>query len=149
MIEHKLLLALQALSRRGILALLTFVVTLLVAANSLFGKVRMSHENGILLRGRLRIVDQPDFAAHPFFVAGAAFTCRLRHAAASFVDDAKVVMRSASIKFADARTRWPFDFLMNSGRVPLFWNVRSLVEFMRVTIAGRGKYFVPYPSKRR
>ena len=148
MIEHKFLLALQALYRRCILALVTFGVTLLVTANSLFGKVRMSHENGILLRGRLRIVDHPEFPAHAFFVAGAGFKCRLRHAAASFVDDAKVVVRSASIKFTDARTKSPLDMLMNSGRMPLFWNARTFVEFMRVTMAGRGKHFVPYLRKR-
>jgi len=144
MIEHRFVLALLAIYRRVVLAIYTFFVTLLVAANSLFGRVRMSHENGILLKGRLRIVEDPLFPEHDFYVPGKSFDCRLRHAGASFKDDAKLVVRSASIKFADARIRSPMDILMNSGEVPLFWSARTFVQFMRVSVAGKGKHYVPY-----
>ncbi len=144
MIEHKLLRAIIALYHRVVLRLAILLVTTLVTANSLFNKVRMSHENGILLRGKLRIVDQPDIPEHDFFVPGAQFKCRLRHAAASFLDDAKLVVRSASIKFADARIDSPMDILMNSGNVPLFWNARTFIGFMWVSMRGRGKRYVPF-----
>ncbi|MEM9624155.1 MAG: hypothetical protein AAF993_21125, partial [Pseudomonadota bacterium] len=147
MLEHKLLRALIGVYQRFVLALVTGVVTVLVTANSLFGKVRMSHENGILLRGRIRIIDNPQIPAHDFFQPGASFPCRLRHAAASFLDDAKLVVRSASIKFADARVDSPMDILMNSGNGPLFWNARTFVGFMRVSMRGRGKRYVPYLRK--
>ena len=144
MIEHRILMAIIAVYRRSVLAVVTFFVTLLVIANSLFGRVRMSHENGILLRGKLRIVDAPEFPAHDFFRPGKEFTCRLRHAAASFKDDAKLVVRSASIKFADSRRESPMDILMNSGEVPLFWDARTFVQFMKVSSKGKGKHYVPY-----
>lgn len=147
MIEHKLLLALVAAYQRIALALVTFFVTIFIAAGCFFGRVRMSHENGILLRGKLRIVDDPEFPEHDFFVPGKEFDCRLRHAAASFKDDAKLVVRSASIKFADSRRKSPMDILMNSGEVPLFWSARTFLGFMRVAAAGKGKHYVPYLKK--
>lgn len=148
MIEHKFLLALVAIYHRIILALLTLLVIVLVTANSFFRRVRMSHENGILLRGRLRIVDGGAFPDHEFYAPGRLFACRVRHGAASFTDDAKLVVRSASIKFADARRKSPMDILMNTGRMPLFWNARTFWEFMRGSMAGKGKYYVPYLRKR-
>jgi hypothetical protein len=147
MIENRLVMALVALYERIVLAIVTFLVTALVSANSLFGRVRMSHENGILLRGRLRIVEDPRFPAHDFYVPGASFACRVRHAAASFKDDAKLVVRSASLKFADARRTSPMDILMNTGDMPLFWSARSFVEFMWASMAGKGKHYVPYLRK--
>lgn len=144
MIEHRLILALVAVYNRLVLALVSFVVTLLIAANSFFGKVRMSHENGIALRGRLRIAADPRMPQHDFFEQGRTFACRIRHGAASFTDDAKLVVRSASIKFADSRSKSPLDILMNTGRMPLFWNARTFVQFMRRSMAGKGKEYVPY-----
>lgn len=144
MIEHKFILALVAIYDRCVLALVTFVVTLLISANSLFGKVRMSHENGIALRGRLRIAADARMPEHDFFEQGRSFACRIRHGAASFTDDAKLVVRSASIKFADSRSTSPMDILMNTGRMPLFWNARTFVQFMRRSMAGKGKEYVPY-----
>lgn len=144
MIEHRFILALVAVYRRLVLALATFGVTLLITLNSLFGKVRMSHENGIVLRGRLRIAPDVRVPAHDFFEPGKSFVCRIRHGAASFTDDAKLVVRSASIKFADARGKSPMDILMNTGRMPLFWNARTFMQFMRRSMAGKGKHYVPY-----
>ncbi len=119
-------------------------ITALITANSYFRRVRMSHENGITCRGRLRIVESPTFPSHGFFAPGREFDCRVRHAAASWVDDAKLVVRSASIKFADDRFDSPLDLMMNSGDVPLFWSARTFWEFMKGTMAGRGKAWVPY-----
>ncbi len=144
MIEHKLLLAIIAAYHRVVLALATLGVTILVTLNSLFRKVRMSHENGLLLRGHVRIVDDQTFPANDFFEPGKTFPCRVRHAAASFLDDAKLVVRSASIKFADEQIKSPFDMLMNSGDMPLFWNARTFMGFMRVSMRGRGKRYVPF-----
>jgi catalase len=125
----------------------TVGVVTLVSINSFLTRTRMSHENGIALAGRLRIVDDPQFPPHEFFSAAREFGCRIRHGAASFTDDAKMVVRSASLKFADARDTSPFDLIMNSGRTSLFWTARMFVQFMRVTLAGRGKEFVPYLAK--
>ena len=103
MIEHRLILALVAVYNRLVLALVSFVVTLLIAANSFFGKVRMSHENGIALRGRLRIAADPRMPQHDFFEQGRTFACRIRHGAASFTDDAKLVVRSGEAVRGGAR----------------------------------------------
>jgi len=102
MIEHRLILPLVAIYNGLVLALVSFVVTLLITAHSFFSKVRMSHENGIALRGRLRIAADARMPQHDFFEQGRTFACRIRHGAASFTDDAKLVVRSASIKFADS-----------------------------------------------
>lgn len=118
-------------------------IAALVAFNSFVSQQRMSHENGLTCRGTLRIVDDPQFPAHEFFVPGREFGCRVRHGAASWLDDAKLVVRSGSLKFADVRGVSPFDLLMNTGDVPLFWNVRNFWSFMKGTIGGRGKDWLP------
>lgn len=149
MVEHTLLRALIALFRRLELSGTTLFVTLLITLNSLIGRVRMSHENGIVVSGRLKIVENPAFPTHDFFRAGASFDCRIRHAAASFKDDAKLVVRSASLKFADDRFKSPMDIMMNTGSMPLFWNARTFVGFMRASMAGKGKHYVPFLQRHR
>jgi len=139
--------SLIAFYRRLELAVVTLVITLLVTANSFFGRVRMSHENGIACAGRLRIVENQELPPHEFFVPGREFPCRIRHGAASFKDDAKLVVRSASLKFADTRFESPLDILMNTGKAPLFWNARTFAGFMASSIAGKGKYYVPFLRK--
>jgi arachidonate 5-lipoxygenase len=115
----------------------------LIAFNSFVTQQRMSHENGLTCRGTIRIVDDPKFPEHELFVPGRRFGCRLRHGAASWLDDAKLVVRSASLKFADERGSSPLDLLMNTGDAPLFWNVRTFWSFMQGTMAGRGKDWLP------
>jgi arachidonate 5-lipoxygenase len=146
-IEHKFFLALAALFDRVVLALSTLGITLLIALNSFIGKVRMSHTNGITLRGRLRVNADARVPEHDFFEQGRTFVCRVRHGAASFNDDAKLVVRSASLKLSDTRGKSPLDLLMNTGRLPLFWNARTFMQFMRRSIAGKGKHYVPYLKK--
>jgi hypothetical protein len=72
-----------------------FFITVLITANSYFKRVRMSHENGITCRGRVRILNNPNIPSHDLFIPARGFGCRLRHAAASWTDDAKLVVRSA------------------------------------------------------
>lgn len=139
---------LRSLLLRAQLRWYVFFITVLITANSYFKRVRMSHENGITCRGRIRVVENPGIPAHGFFAPGREFDCRLRHAAASWTDDAKLVVRSASIKFADDRFDSPLDMMMNSGDVPLFWSARTFWEFMKGTMAGRGKAWIPYLRSR-
>ena len=79
-------------------------VTALLALNSFVTRSRMSHENGIVTRGELRIVDEPTFPRNEFFTPGTEFPCRMRFGAATWKDDAKMVIRGAGLKFADDRT---------------------------------------------
>jgi len=121
-------------------------VTTLVTLNSLVTQTRMSHENGFVLRGRLRMVDAPTYPRNEFFTAGTEYPCRARFGAATWKDDAKMVIRGAGLKFADDRRTSPFDVLMNTGELAIFWDARSFVGFMKGTIAGRGKNWTPYLS---
>ncbi len=121
-------------------------VTAVVTLNSLVTQTRMSHENGIVTRGRLRVVDDPTFPRNEFFTPGTDFSCRMRFGAATWKDDAKMVIRGAGLKFADDRKTSPLDLLMNSGELAIFWSARSFVGFMKGTIAGRGKNWTPYLS---
>ena len=133
---------------RGIQRLQLWVVTALVTTfvtlNSFFGRKRMSHENGVAVRGTVRIVDAPPQPRNEFFTPGREFAARMRHASVLYKDDAMLEVRSASIKFADSRDVSPFDLLLNNGRVGLFWSARTFIQFMRVSMAGKGKQFVPY-----
>src|ERR1700755_89057 len=61
---------------------------LLIALRSFFTQTRMSHENGIVARGRVHIVDDLAIPQNDFFVPGREFACRLRHASVSLMDDA-------------------------------------------------------------
>ena len=117
-----------------------------IIASSFFKRRRMSHENGVTCRGTVRIVDDPTFPPHRFFRPGRTFDCRVRHATVLFKDDAKMTVRGASIKFADDRFDSPFDMLMNTGEVGLFWNARTFVDFGKMT-GKHGKAFVPYLRK--
>ena len=69
-----------------------FFNLLLTVFGSFLYRARMSHNNGIAASGTLRFVDNPKFPLHPFIQPGQAMPCRVRHAAASFHDDA---MRAA------------------------------------------------------
>lgn len=134
-------------ARRIELALWTFVITGLITANSLVSGRRMSHENGITCRGKITLLPELDLPSHAFFKPGRTFPCRLRHGAASWLDDAKLVVRSASLKFADHRYESPLDLMLNSGEVPLFWNARTFLSFMIGTIGGRGKHWLRHLRK--
>ena len=95
---------------------------------------RATHTTGVAGRGKLTIVSSPTFPEHPFFEAGKSFGCRLRHANASYNDDAAAVVRSCSIKFADSASASPLDVIMNSGPIGAFWNIESFMDFVQARV---------------
>lgn len=105
-----------------------FIVTVILWIN-IFRR-RMSHNNGVAGRGKLRIVTDQKFPASDFFDPGREFPCRIRHGAAGYMDDAMAQVRSGSLKFADSDFRSPFDLQMNTGRHCFFWNAASFLEFV-------------------
>jgi len=108
---------------------------------SIILRQRMSHNNGICGVGTAKIVDDPGIPLPPIFHPGKVFPCRVRHAAASFMDDAMRVVRSMSIKFADEDYESPFDLELNTGEVALFWSAASFLRFAKYK---RTKYGIQY-----
>lgn len=102
----------------------------LVFVESFYRRRKMSHNNGIAASGTLRIVENPEFPATDFFEPGREFPCRIRHATASMMDDAMLVVRSASIKFSNQPVDSPLDIEMNTGR-SLFWSVSNFLTFAK------------------
>lgn len=96
---------------------------------SFFARKRMSHDNGIAGLGALRIVDDPKFPAHDFFAPGKEYPVRIRHATATYLDDAVNGIRSIAIKFSHHHFRSPFDIEMNAGPTTLFWSALSFLKF--------------------
>jgi arachidonate 5-lipoxygenase len=111
----------RALWQKFQLWLYTWLWVLAVSVNSGMRRRRMTHNNAVLGRGFLKIVDNPEFPENDFFQPGREFPCRLRHGSANYMDDCMRVVRSASIKFADTRFKSPFDIEMNTGRRNFFW----------------------------
>jgi len=107
----------------------------------LLARQRMSHNNGIAGRGKVEIVDSPEFPTHDFFQPGRIFPIRVRHASATFYDDAMNGIRSMSIKFSDESFKSPFDLEMNTGETSLFWSAASFFQFARLR---KQKYGVEY-----
>ena len=95
---------------------------------------RATHTTGVAGRGRVTVVSNPDFPEHPFFQAGRRFACRLRHANASYNDDAAAVVRGCSLKFADSDFESPLDLIMNSGPIGAFWNIESFMDFVQARV---------------
>jgi arachidonate 15-lipoxygenase len=118
----------------------------LIALNSFVTRTRMSHENGIVARGRIRVVDplDPAIPQNDFFIPGREFSCRLRHASVSLMDDAGLFVRAASLKFADADIKSPLDLLMNGGTAAPFWNMYTFAQFMYAKIRGGRAHLIPY-----
>lgn len=91
---------------------------------------RATHMRGLGLKGVIRVVRNPQFPRHDFFQAGREFSCRMRHANASFYDDASSQVRACSLKFADSDFASPLDIVMNTGVIQAFWNFRSFMAFV-------------------
>ena len=91
---------------------------------------RATHMQGVGARGTITIVDKPEFPEHDFFTPGRVFAGRLRHANASFYDDACSQVRACSLKFADHDTVSPLDILMNTGVIQAFWHFESFMAFV-------------------
>jgi hypothetical protein len=116
----------------------------LIALHSFFTRTRMSHENGIVARGRIRLVDDLAIPENDFFLPGREFACRLRHASVSLMDDAGLFVRAASLKFADADIDSPLDLLMNGGSAAPFWNMHTFAQFMLARVRGGRAHLIPY-----
>jgi arachidonate 5-lipoxygenase len=98
---------------------------------------RATHMRGLGLRGVIRVVSNPEFPRHEFFQAGREFACRMRHANASFYDDASSQVRACSLKFADSDFASPLDLVMNTGVIQAFWNFRSFMAFVNGRVHSR------------
>jgi hypothetical protein len=120
------------------------ICVLLIALHSLLTRTRMSHENGIVARGRIRVVDKLGIPENDFFLPGREFPCRLRHASVSLLDDAGLLVRGASLKFADADIESPLDLLMNGGTGSPFWNMYTFAQFMYARMRGGRAHLIPY-----
>jgi len=105
------------------------IFTLFIALGLGLRGVRMSHNNGIAGKGSLRIYDDADIPDNDFFEPGKKFNIRVRHASATFLDDAMRVIRSCSIKFSDHHFDSPFDIQLNSGNFGVFWSAISFWKF--------------------
>src|SRR5437016_3490550 len=116
----------------------------LIALNSFLTRTRMSHENGIVARGRIRVADELAIPENDFFIPGREFPCRLRHASVSLMDDAGLFVRAASLKFADADIESPLDLLMNGGSASPFWNMHTFAQFMLARMRGGRAHLIPY-----
>jgi hypothetical protein len=124
--------------------LLTAGIVTLVAVNSLLSRRRMSHDNGLVCKGKLRILNEPDIPPSDFFQPGREFPCRMRHASVSFADDARLVVRSASLKLSDTAHESPLDIMMNTGTEGPFQHAWDFLVFMIATIRGRESHVRPY-----
>ena len=144
---------LRRLWDRLVLAGWSGALVALVVLSSLLGRRRFTHDLGVAAAGTLRIVDEPAFPAHEFFAAGRAFPCRVRHADDVYFDNAKLVLRGASVKFADAEVKSPLDLILNSGAINVTPTVREFLEFIPPTMKGRGDHYLPlferHPVARR
>lgn len=129
----------------------TFFCWFLVIVQSIIRRRKMSHNKGFAGSGKLRIVDDPQFPAAEFFEPGREFPCRIRHATASMMDDAMLVVRGASIKFSDNPVESPLDIEMNTGR-SLFWSVSNFLTFGKNQHEHGGiqyeSYYLKYPAGR-
>ncbi|WP_373510764.1 hypothetical protein [Thiocapsa sp.] len=79
-----------------------------------------------------------------FFTPGNVFPCRLRHSSVSFLDDAALVVRGASLKFADEAVDSPFDMLMNNDNSTPFWNMDTFFQFTLARIRGGRADLIDY-----
>lgn len=126
-----------------------FFVSSLTLYYSLILRRKMSHNNGVTLSGEIEIVKDQNFPPHSFFVPGKKFECRIRHAAAGFMDDAMLCVRSVSIKFSNERVKSPLDLEFNTGR-SLFWSVRNFFQFAMWKKEFRGmayqKFWLKFPA---
>jgi catalase len=120
---------------------------IIVLTLSLTKRKRMSHDNGIAGSGKLTIVENPKFPAHEFFAPGKVFPARIRHASATFLDDAMNCIRSISIKFNDHHFKSPFDIEMNTGEISLFWSAYSFLQFAKLRREKYGVEYIDYYKK--
>lgn len=105
---------------------------------------RMSHNNGIAGRGWLHVFEELTIPENGFFVPGRQFPITIRHASATFLDDAMNCIRSISLKFSHEDFKSPFDIEMNTGQTSLFWNAASFLQFAKLRKEKWGIEYVEY-----
>ncbi len=120
-----------------------FFITIFLALR----RYRMSHNNGIAGTGWLQIVDNPDIPPNDFYQPGRKFDIRVRHASATFLDDAMKVIRSCSIKFSSDHFKSPLDLELNSGKFSVFWSALSFLKFAAARSEKWGVDWVTYNRK--
>ena len=120
---------------------------IIVLTLSLTKRKRMSHDNGIAGSGKITIVPNPTFPEHEFFTPGKVYSARIRHASATFLDDAMNCIRSMSIKFNDSHFKSPFDIEMNTGEISLFWSAYSFLQFAKMRREKYGVEYIDYYKK--
>lgn len=113
---------------------------------------RMSHNNGIAARGIFTFDPDPGIPTHTFIERGKTLPCRIRHAMATFFDDAMPTIRSCSLKLSDEYYDSPFDLQCNTGSVGLFWNIASFIKLATLRRETYGieyeEYYREYPDGR-
>lgn len=102
---------------------------------------RMSHNNGIGAKGTFTFDLDPEIPSHPFLEQGKVMPCQVRHAMATFYDDAMSAIRSLSIKLSDHYYKSPFDMNLNTGSISLFWNAAS---FLKLATMRKQKWGIEY-----
>jgi arachidonate 5-lipoxygenase len=102
---------------------------------------RMSHNNGIGAKGNFTFDLDPEIPSHSFFEQGKVMPCQVRHAMATFYDDAMSAIRSLSIKLSEHYYESPFDMNLNTGSISLFWNAAS---FLKLATMRRQKWGIEY-----
>ncbi|TVQ50301.1 MAG: catalase [Saprospirales bacterium] len=107
----------------------------------LMTRERMSHNNGIAAKGTFTFDIDPTIPTHPFLQQGKVLPCQVRHAMATFYDDAMATIRSLSIKLSDQSFQSPFDMNLNTGSITLFWNAAS---FLKLAKMRRQKWGIEY-----
>ncbi len=121
----------------------TWKARLLFGGKALATGRRATHMAGVGARGTITVVARPEFPEHDFFQPGRVFPSRLRHANASFYDDASCQVRACSLKFADQDFDSPWDLIMNTGVIQAFWSLDTFMQFVYARLQCRENSWEP------
>jgi hypothetical protein len=119
-----------------LLSRILLVVQAFFGLVALLSRGRATHRSGVGASGLARVVSDPTFPAHDFFIPGRSFRVRLRHANLESSDDAAMDLRGASLKFADTAEEAPLDLVMNTGEASLFRDAWVFLDFVRARPRG-------------
>jgi hypothetical protein len=103
-------------------------------ALSLASHRRGTHGHGVGATGSFRLEPDPSLPTSPFFRAGQSGRVLLRHANLAIVDDAGRDVRGCALRLESEHAC--FDLLLNSGDATPFWDVPSLMAFLRAVPRG-------------
>jgi len=94
---------------------------------------RITHRHGVAGKGTL-VISENNFGLHenfPIFEPGKVFDIYTRQADATYEDNCACVVRSCSMKLYDGRKN-VMDFLMNSGKYSVIWNIPEFLRLMKL-----------------